>query len=442
MLTDLIKTTFARLNKESTPATPDMYRKYFCEEARKIGLYNGECNSINSLIDSLSYQNKRKLKKLDIESMDQLLDFLSKQLEGPGDKFDKNEDSEESSSLQTENLKNLQGLVEIVKDALHPSIGNLYSEEIEGINEKIAEHPELLSDKNTQETIHKLALGRASFDKRLIVSQTIDLSDITSDISKSLNKSIEINKIGSNKILQARTQLRDFEKVDFSNEKQTTLLKNHFISISDAIETEAKLLDSNLNKENKFIRVMSEKISTIKSNIENADANENFDFLTGVYSKGGFREPLKDIEERYSKSKEDYCLILYDLDRLDKINKVYGFEAGDKVISVFANLLKKQFDENGAVGRYGGNKFLLALNNIDLDTGIKYANGILEVLRNVQFTYRDEKMKVTLSGAVCSRSNNSSQDSMVTKLHDLLQRAKDNGRNRIEICSLKNKQSL
>ncbi len=77
MLTDIIKTTFSLLNKAGIPATPDMYRKYFCEEARKIGLYNSECNSIQALSDSLSYKNKRKLKKLDIETMDQLLDFLS-----------------------------------------------------------------------------------------------------------------------------------------------------------------------------------------------------------------------------------------------------------------------------------------------------------------------------------------------------------------------------
>ena len=442
MLTDIIKTTFARLNKDGVPATPDMYRRYFCEEARKIGLFNSECNSIDALAESLSYKNKRKLKKLDIESMDQLLDFLIAQLEGPGDTSDEKEDSSKSIPVKNKNLESLVGLVEIIKTALHPSVGNLYSEEIDDINEKIATHPELLSDKGTQETLHKLSRGRVSFDRRSIINQTIELTDIASDISKSLNKSIEINKIGSNKITQAKSQLNGFEKVDFTNKKQTSVLKNHFISISETIETEAKQLNTNLDKENKFIKVMSKKISVIKNDIENVDDKSNTDFLTGTYTKYGFREVLKEIEAKYYGSNEDYCLVLYDLDKIDKINKVYGFDAGDRVISVFAHLLKKEFNENGAVSRYGGNKFLLAIYDIDLDTGIKHANAILDVLHTVQFTYREEKMKVTLSGAVCSRSNNKSQDLMVTNLHDLLQRAKSNGRNRIEICPSRNKQSL
>ena len=69
MLTDIIKTVFTRLNKEKIPATPDMYRKLFCEEAKKLGIYTDDCNSINMLQESLSYKNRTKMKKLNINLM-------------------------------------------------------------------------------------------------------------------------------------------------------------------------------------------------------------------------------------------------------------------------------------------------------------------------------------------------------------------------------------
>jgi len=440
MLTDIIKITFSRLNKQGIPATPDMYQKYFCEEARKTGLFNAECNSINSLSNSLSYKNKQKLKKLDIETMDQLLDFLAVQLEGPGkqDSKEKNE-TQISPDAKNENLENLIGLVEIVKDALHPSVGNFYSEDIEIMNEKIMAHPELLSDKKIQDTIHNLVHGREDFDRRSIINKTIELTDITSDISKSLHKSIEINQNSNSKITQAKTQLKSFQTLDYEDEKKTTMIKNHFISISNTIESETIKLTTDLRNEHRQIKGISKKISNIRTNIEQVEEKDNLDFLTNTYTKAGFKEILEEIEERFDSNDEEYCLVLYDLDRLGKINKVYGFDAGDRVISVFAHLLNREFKENGAVSRYGGNKFLLAIYEHDLDRGIKYANGILDILQNVQFTYKNEKMKVTLSGAVCSRSNNNSQNLMIKNLQELLQSAKSNGRNRIEICSKRKK---
>lgn len=83
MLNDMIKTVFMRLNYDKTPATPDMYRKYFCEEAKKHGIYTENCNSIEVLKESLSLQDQMKLEELNIDTMDSLLHYLSDQLEKP-----------------------------------------------------------------------------------------------------------------------------------------------------------------------------------------------------------------------------------------------------------------------------------------------------------------------------------------------------------------------
>ncbi len=448
MLTDIIKTTFNRLNKDGIPATPDMYRKYFCEEARKLGLYTTECNSINSLQDSLSYKNRVKLKKLNIDSMDNLLDLLITQLElidlakeKSNEKNDE-EDHEQSSKQVCSNVDDLIGIVEIVKDALRPSVGNLYSEEIDDINKQITDNPELLTSEDTQEIIKKLVKGRASFDRRSIIHQTSELNFITDNISTSLNKSIDVNQNGSSKMTKIKSRLHDFEDIDFKNPKQTSLLKHQFMSIAGSIEDEAKKLSKSLEKETKYINIMSKKIHNLKEHIKSAAEDSDVDFLTQVYTKEGFSKVLTAYELDFSSNRTDYCGILLDLDRFDMVNRQFGFDAGDRILSTFAQLLIKDFHDIGKICRHGGDRFLILIAGIPLDGAAKRAIDILDTLNKSLFTYEDQKMKITMSGAVCIRSNLHTQEEFIDDLYKVLKYAKSNGKNHIEISSLITKQAL
>jgi len=64
----------------------------------------------------------------------------------------------------------------------------------------------------------------------------------------------------------------------------------------------------------------------------------------------------------------DYHLIYFDFDNFKAFNDRYGFRSGDRVILMFAELLKKTaFSENRFVGHVGGDDFFMGIRNSTLD---------------------------------------------------------------------------
>jgi hypothetical protein len=123
MITDIIRIIFLKLNKDKIPATPDMYRKYFYKEARRLGVYHSEYNSINSLLDTLSYRNRQIIKKLKINSMEDLLKFLIVQLENASKVT--NEDKENKKDGAVARLENNKFLIVLLESDLDKVANNI-----------------------------------------------------------------------------------------------------------------------------------------------------------------------------------------------------------------------------------------------------------------------------------------------------------------------------
>lgn len=424
MLTDIIKTVFMRLNNEQVPATPDMYRKFFCEEAKKLGLYSTECNSINTLQDSLSYSNRMKLKKLNINDMDTLLDYLTA-------KLDNNNDSETIESKK--NIIGLINLVEIVKDALQPSIGNIYHNEIEEFNKKIMDNPKLIENKDVYQEFNYLIEERFKLDKNVIINKTSELASILANITKSLNQSINANKDGSFNISNIKKELDGLDVPESENDEYLKDLKRQFMSIATSIESEANNLSTILLKENSKVNSLEKKIQVLEKQLKDAKKQSNTDFLTGAMTRKAFDERLKFLEKGYLDKNEDYSVMFFDLDHFKSINDTYGHDAGDKVLSTFSKLLLKEFKGIGDVARYGGEEFVVLLPKKDVEESLIYANKIQDILRKSQFIYEEHKLSVTFSGGICQRNQKASSEILIKDADELLYKAKQNGRDRIEI---------
>ena len=86
----------------------------------------------------------------------------------------------------------------------------------------------------------------------------------------------------------------------------------------------------------------------------------SIDQLTGTLNKASVTAEL----ERACK-KSGGALLILDLDSFKLVNDIYGHEAGDRVLSAFAGLIKHHFRSNDIVGRIGGDEFIAFLKNMD-----------------------------------------------------------------------------
>ena len=162
------------------------------------------------------------------------------------------------------------------------------------------------------------------------------------------------------------------------------------------------------------------------------------DELTGLLNRASIAELLRRELER-AKRQDGVCgVILADLDHFKLVNDTLGHEAGDSVLREAAQRLTAGVRAYDAVGRYGGEEFLIVLPGCDEASLQQRAENILESFRARPFAAAEAAVPVNVSlGAACSSSWSApTLESVVRAADRALYRAKHNGRDRVELAEI------
>lgn len=147
------------------------------------------------------------------------------------------------------------------------------------------------------------------------------------------------------------------------------------------------------------------------------------DSLTKIYNRNYF-------EKYYSEmlaGAKPFSVIIFDIDHFKAINDTYGHVVGDKVIRKVVELCQKVASKKGMLFRYGGEEFVLLIEETDKEKLIALA----ESMRQAVASYEWEKRQITISMGIAS-SDADTRD--VLHLADkMLYEAKMQGRNKV-IC--------
>lgn len=158
------------------------------------------------------------------------------------------------------------------------------------------------------------------------------------------------------------------------------------------------------------------------------------DPLTALYNRRYFEEEVgKKILEIKAK-KEPYTVLMLDADHFKKVNDTYGHKVGDKVLIELAATAERALRDNDIVARYGGEEFVVFLPGIHAEQGKIVADRLRESISK-QVVYSDAKEPVTFTVSVGVSSSDVSDnvDTLIKTADEALYKAKQNGRNRVEI---------
>ncbi|WP_274530078.1 GGDEF domain-containing protein [Desulfurobacterium thermolithotrophum] len=92
-----------------------------------------------------------------------------------------------------------------------------------------------------------------------------------------------------------------------------------------------------------------------------------------------------------------FSVILLDIDYFKKINDTYGHTVGDKVIAEMALILKNNLRESDAIGRFGGEEFIIACSHTNFDQAVLLVEKIQDLVRKHFIHYHDRKIRFTVS---------------------------------------------
>ncbi|MFZ0821735.1 MAG: diguanylate cyclase [Candidatus Acidiferrales bacterium] len=160
------------------------------------------------------------------------------------------------------------------------------------------------------------------------------------------------------------------------------------------------------------------------------------DSLTGLLNRAAIMDLLR--RELARAPRENSCcgVVLADLDHFKAVNDSRGHAAGDEVLRESAQRLTAAVRGYDAVGRYGGEEFLLVLPGCDATALRDRAEHILAAFRDRSFEAAGETLRVTVSMGAASSADwpEATPDSLVRCADGSLYRAKRSGRDRTEIA--------
>lgn len=178
------------------------------------------------------------------------------------------------------------------------------------------------------------------------------------------------------------------------------------------------------------------QIGDLKTNLAKAEDDSLHDQVTGLGNRRYFdRELALEMEAARADRARRLSLIIADLDRFKRVNDTYGHVVGDTLLRLFGELLTRSVKGRDKVARYGGEEYAIVLPDTGLRDAALIANQIrkeLESKRWLNARTGDRLGVVTASFGVAEFNPTESTASFVERADQMLYRAKDNGRNRVE----------
>ncbi|MEL0624793.1 GGDEF domain-containing protein [Marinomonas arenicola] len=149
------------------------------------------------------------------------------------------------------------------------------------------------------------------------------------------------------------------------------------------------------------------------------------DPLTQLLNRRGMQQRLEEAEGA------ELRLVLIDVDYFKNINDQYGHDCGDFILRSLARLIQKELPEGAWLSRWGGEEFLLALNDAYLGQAIEVAEKIRQAIEGYDFNYDEQKIRITASFGIVPLGTDHPLALALKAADSLLYKAKDAGRNNI-----------
>lgn len=149
-------------------------------------------------------------------------------------------------------------------------------------------------------------------------------------------------------------------------------------SITAPLFSEGKiigLLNIDSKNKNAFTSDDCKAMEYMRSNIEVALQKHSFyskmlklsrfDELTGIFNRAYFLERFNSLHDRSERYNIPFCLTMFDINGLKKINDRYGHLAGDKLLKEFAQATTSSIRKSDIFARWGGDEFVILFLGID-----------------------------------------------------------------------------
>ena len=182
-----------------------------------------------------------------------------------------------------------------------------------------------------------------------------------------------------------------------------------------------------------YRRTLEYENALLGDSLRDASQAANHDSLTGLFNRRyltAFAQPLAALvlEER-----EPVTVLIVDIDHFKRVNDTHGHPAGDEVLRAVAQMLGARLRDLDCLARYGGEEFVVVLRRCDVNRGRRIAEALRHNIASAEIDIVDGTVSITVSIGIAQWGPGEQLDEVVQRADRTLYRAKQAGRDRVEV---------
>ncbi|QXZ14300.1 diguanylate cyclase [Pseudomonas sp. AO-1] len=218
------------------------------------------------------------------------------------------------------------------------------------------------------------------------------------------------------------------------------VLENHLEGLLGTMDQHQQQRDAREQEVAARLKGLAERVAHMeqealgfREHLEEQRQKALIDPLTGLPNRAAWSERLEHEIRQWQQHGNTLSLAMLDLDHFKRINDNYGHLAGDKVLKIIATVLRKRLRGADFIARFGGEEFVLLLPATTPAVGAKLLETLRAAIEACPFHFKGERVTITISMGLASFKPGEHSDLVLKRADQALYRAKNGGRNRVEL---------
>ena len=182
--------------------------------------------------------------------------------------------------------------------------------------------------------------------------------------------------------------------------------------------------------------VFNDMVDQLRQSRGRLEELSTMDALTQLANRRHILEILTSHLDRFRRKGTPFSVLLVDADHFKRINDSAGHIAGDQVLSELGAIFKRLLRTVDSVGRYGGEEFLIILEDTRGKAALQTAERIRSAVESASVAAKESMLRFTVSIGVAEIQAGDAEDQLIMRADTALYQAKREGRNRAVLSRL------
>jgi diguanylate cyclase (GGDEF)-like protein len=183
-------------------------------------------------------------------------------------------------------------------------------------------------------------------------------------------------------------------------------------------------------------RIQAQQRADLETTLTQLNELSIRDTLTGAFNRRQMLSMLDEEAKRRPRTDVGFCVAILDLDLFKHINDTYGHPTGDAVLRNVTTLMLQQLRSTDALGRWGGEEFVLLLRDSDCHAAMHLIDRLRQLINNHEWQIVAAGLNVSFSAGVCEHHTDADLNHTLERADRALYVAKAEGRNKVVAATM------